>query len=123
MKGRKTLKNGDVRPWEKAVIYKILPESRERREAFKSELLFRNEMAFYTYVWPSLNKLQQEGRVFAGVAKIFAAKKDLIAMEDLRERGYTMADRRKGMDLHSLKTVLKALAGFHALSLTLRETR
>ncbi|XP_078053738.1 uncharacterized protein LOC144479100 [Augochlora pura] len=110
--------------YERAIIYKVLPRSREHREAYKSELLFRNEVAFYEYVWPTLNKLQTDGNiVFNGVAKIYAARIDLIAMEDLRERGFKMADRRKGLELDHLKRALKALAGFHALSLTLRETR
>lgn len=110
--------------YERAIIYKVLPQSREHREAFKSELLFRNEVAFYTYVWPALNNLQINNKnVFNGVAKIYAARVDLIAMEDLREKGFKMADRRKGLQLDHLKRALKALAGFHALSLTLRETR
>lgn len=123
-KGRKRITNDKWSNYELAIIYKVLPRSREHREAFKSELLFRNEVAFYTYVWPALNKLQANSKqVFSGVAKIYAAQIDLIAMEDLRERDFKMADRRKGLQLDDLKRVLKALAGFHALSLTLRETR
>ncbi|KAG7200479.1 hypothetical protein KM043_001045 [Ampulex compressa] len=120
--GRKQDSDGEWRKYECAIIYKVLPQSKERREAFKSELLFRNEVAFYTHVWPALNNLQGEDKkVFAGVAKVYAARADLIAMEDLRERGFGMADRRKGLQYDNLKLVLKALAGFHALSLTLRE--
>ncbi|CAK9824807.1 hypothetical protein ANTRET_LOCUS2914 [Anthophora retusa] len=123
-KGRKQVTNSKWINYECAIIYKVLPQSRERREAFKSELLFQNEVAFYTHVWPALDKLQTNGRkVFSGVAKIYAARIDLIAMEDLQERGFKMADRRKGLQLDHLKRALKALAGFHALSLTLRETR
>lgn len=123
-KGRKQLKDNEWIDYECAIIYKILPESKKRREAFKSELLFRNEVAFYKYVWPALNGLQSNrGRVFGGVPKIYAARADLIAMEDLRQRGYEMADRRKGLEVENLKLVLKALAGFHALSLTLKESR
>ncbi|XP_031367450.1 uncharacterized protein LOC102672682 [Apis dorsata] len=123
-KGRKQIKNNEWINYECAIIYKVLPQSREHREAFKSELLFQNEVAFYTHVWPTLNKLQTNDRkVFNGVAKIYAAQIDFIAMEDLRERGFKMADRRKGLQLEHLKRTLKALAGFHALSLTLRETR
>lgn len=123
-KGRKQLRNDQWIAYECAIIYKILPESRKRREAFKSELLFRNEVAFYKHVWPALNRLQSNGRrVFGGVPKIYAARADLIAMEDLRQRGFEMADRRKGLEVENLKLVLKALAGFHALSLTLRESR
>ncbi|XP_053977718.1 uncharacterized protein LOC128875829 [Hylaeus volcanicus] len=123
-KGRRQTENSEWINYECAIIYKVLPESREHREAFKSEQLFRNEVAFYTYVWPALNKLQtNHGKVFSGVAKIYAARFDLIVMEDLRERGFKMADRRKGLQLDHLKRALKALAGFHALSLTFRETR
>lgn len=123
-KGRKQTENGVWVNYERAIIYKVLPQSREHREAFKSEQLFQNEVAFYTHVWPALNKLQANDRkVFNGVAKIYAARIDFIAMEDLRERGFSMADRRKGLQLDHLKRALKALAGFHALSLTLREKR
>lgn len=123
-KGRKLLKNKEYINYECAIIYKILPESKKRREAFKSELLFRNEVVFYKHVWPALNRLQSDGRkVFSGVPKIYAARADLIAMEDLRQRGFKMADRRKGLKVENLEHVLKSLAGFHALSLTLRESR
>lgn len=123
-KGRKQSKGEDWSKYECAIIYKILPESKKRREAFKSELLFRNEVAFYKYVWPALDRLQSSGRrVFSGVPRIYAARADLIAMEDLRVRGFKMADRRKGLEVENLRLVLKALAGFHALSLTLRESR
>ncbi|XP_029671689.1 uncharacterized protein LOC115240591 [Formica exsecta] len=123
-KGRKLLKKEEWINYECAIIYKILPESKKHREAFKSELLFRNEVVFYKHVWPALNKLQSnDRRVFSGVPKIYAARADLIAMEDLRERGFNMVDRRKGLEMENLKYVLKALAGFHALSLTLKESK
>lgn len=124
VKGHKRCPGGGYEPWKRSIIYKVLPESKERREAFKSEVLFRNEVVFYTKVWPALQELQRPDRiVFDGVAKIYIAKDDLIAMEDLRARGFTMADRRKGLQVDKLKQVLKALAGFHALSLTLRDLR
>lgn len=121
--GRKRLKSGEVVAWNTAIIYKVLPESKARREAFKSESLFKNEVVFYNKVWPALNELQTSKKVFGGVAKIYIAKSDLIAMEDLKIRGFVMADRRQGLELDRLKLVLKALAGFHALSLTLRDLR
>ncbi|XP_015108393.1 uncharacterized protein LOC107035483 isoform X2 [Diachasma alloeum] len=124
LNGRKRLKSGDCVPWETAIIYKVLPESQAHREYYKSELLFRNEVAFYNHVWPAFEELQKDGRgVFGGVAKVFIAQSDLIAMEDLKRKGYVMADRRKGLGIDRLKLVLKALAGFHALSLTLRDLR
>jgi hypothetical protein len=124
VKGHKSSGAADKVPWERSIIYKVLPESKEHREAFKSELLFRNEVVFYTRVWPALAALQAGGRaVFEGVAKVYVARAELIAMEDLRAKGFKMADRRKGLQVDKLKRVLKALAGFHALSLTLKDLR
>lgn len=121
--GRKRLKSGQWIPWSTAIIYKVLPESKARRDEYKSELLFKNEVVFYNLVWPALNLLQTGKKVFGGVAKTYVARSDLIAMEDLKIRGYVMADRRQGLELSRLKLVLKALAGFHALSLTLRDLK
>lgn len=124
LNGRKRLKSGDCIPWETAIIYKVLPESQAHREYYKSELLFRNEVAFYNHVWPAFQELQKNGRkVFGGVADVYIAQSDLIAMEDLKRKGYVMADRRKGLEIERLKLVLEALAGFHALSLTLSDLR
>lgn len=123
-KGIKSSAFDGNRAWECAIIYKVLPLSQEHRDTYKSEILFRNEVAFYTHVWPTLDQLQRNvKKVFAGVAKIYLARSDLIAMEDLKEKGYVMADRQKGLQVHHLKLVLEALAGFHALSLTLKSTR
>ncbi|XP_034934193.1 uncharacterized protein [Chelonus insularis] len=121
--GRKRLKINEWIPWDTSLIYKVLPESKARRDAYKSELLFRNEVAFYNRVWPALNELQKKKKVFNGIVKVYMAKSNLIIMEDLKRKGYVMADRRKGLELNRLKLVLKALAGFHALSLALRELR
>ncbi|KAG8362509.1 uncharacterized LOC105272791 [Fopius arisanus] len=124
LNGRKRLKSGDCVPWETAIIYKVLPESQAHRDYYQSELLFKNEVVFYNHVWPIFKELQKDGReVFFGVAEVYVAQSDLIAMEDLKRKGYVMADRRKGLEMNRLKPVLKALAGFHALSLTLRNLR
>ncbi|XP_058798163.1 uncharacterized protein LOC131668212 isoform X2 [Phymastichus coffea] len=122
--GVKGRRRSNSEPWEKSIIYKVLPDSKELRDAYKNELLFMNEVVFYTKVWPALMDLQSNGRrVFDGLAKVYIAKPDLIAMEDLKAKGFKMADRKKGLQVDKLKAVLKALAGFHALSLTLRESR
>lgn len=42
-KGRKQIKNNEWINYECAIIYKVLPQSREHREAFKSELLFKTK--------------------------------------------------------------------------------
>jgi hypothetical protein len=45
-------------PWKRSLIYKCLPDNPTRRQAFKSDALFRNEVAFYTQALPALLNFQ-----------------------------------------------------------------
>jgi len=49
-------RNGE--PWKRSLIYKCLPDNPARRQAFKSDVLFRNEVAFYTQALPVLLQFQ-----------------------------------------------------------------
>jgi hypothetical protein len=48
----------DGEPWKRSLIYKCLPDNPTRRQAFKSDVLFRNEVAFYTQALPVLLEFQ-----------------------------------------------------------------
>jgi hypothetical protein len=48
----------DGEPWNRSLIYKCLPDNLTRRQAFKSDVLFRNEVAFYTQALPALLEFQ-----------------------------------------------------------------
>lgn len=52
--------------------------------------------------------------------KCYLAKREVLVLEDLRARGFTMADRRAGLDKIHLSAVLEKLARFHGLSLAMR---
>lgn len=95
------------------------------REAFKSEILFRNEVAFYTRVIPLFQKFQESKRhsiskFFQAVPKCYLAENDTIILEDLCEQGYCMADRKLGLNYEQMVSVLSELAQFHAISLALK---
>ena len=49
-------RNGE--PWKRSLIYKCLPDNPVHRQAFKSDVLFRNEVAFYTQALPVLLQFQ-----------------------------------------------------------------
>jgi hypothetical protein len=49
-------RNGE--PWKRSLIYKCLPDNPAHRQAFKSDVLFRNELAFYTQALPVLLQFQ-----------------------------------------------------------------
>lgn len=44
--------------WSKSLIYKCLPDNRQARNTYKSEILFNNEVTFYTKSFTALMKYQ-----------------------------------------------------------------
>uniref|UniRef100_A0A182N6Q7 CHK domain-containing protein n=1 Tax=Anopheles dirus TaxID=7168 RepID=A0A182N6Q7_9DIPT len=143
--------------WEKSVICKRLPDCKIKREAFKSEALFRNEVVFYNTIMPEYIDFQrrqmtpatgpgshglkddQTGHgeadqslpkapdaehgsvVFQAVPQCYLARDDLLVLEDLRVRSFTMPDRQAGLGTEQLEAVLVELARFHAASLAYKQ--
>lgn len=83
LKGHKKSEN-DVKKlkWEKSVICKRLPDSRERREAYRSEELFHNEVIFYNEIIPALLSFQKlkTNETFNAVPKCYLAQSDLLML-------------------------------------------
>jgi hypothetical protein len=46
------------RGWTKSLIYKCLPENKQTRSKYKSEMLFNNEMTFYVKSYTALMEYQ-----------------------------------------------------------------
>ncbi|CAK1546854.1 unnamed protein product [Leptosia nina] len=110
-------------PWTGSIIYKCLPESTLRRNTFKSDELFCNEVAFYTKIWPKLSSFQDHWNLanpFKGIPKCYLAQNDLVVLKDLKELGFVMPDRQQGLSVEQCYSVLKNLAQFHALSLAMK---
>lgn len=83
LQGNKKAEN-DVKKlkWEKSVICKRLPDSRERREAYRSIELFQNEVVFYTEIIPALLSFQKRKttETFNAVPKCYLAQSDLLML-------------------------------------------
>lgn len=112
-----------VEPWQGSIVYKRLPESIIRREAFKSDELFRNEVAFYTKIWPALSSFQSKWDVkypFKSIPKCYLAKNDCVVLKDLKQYGFVMPDRKQGLSIEECYTVMTQLSRFHALSLAMK---
>ncbi|XP_049960540.1 uncharacterized protein LOC126481084 isoform X2 [Schistocerca serialis cubense] len=113
-------------PWRRSLMCKCLPADPEQRQVFKSDLLFRNEVAFYTEALPALLEFQREaggGGAWRGVARCLLARGDLLVLEDLAERGFRMADRRRGLDAAHCGAALRQLARLHGLALAMKRRR
>lgn len=80
-----------------------------RREAFKSDALFLNEVAFYTKALPALLRFQSSRgcKEFTEVPRVFLAKDNVLVLEDLKERQFVMADRKKFFNVEHCEAVVK----------------
>ncbi|PSN48850.1 hypothetical protein C0J52_17030 [Blattella germanica] len=116
--------NGDS--WKKSLIYKCLPDNPERRQAFKSDVLFKNEVAFYTQALPALLQFQATCKVtspFRAAPRCYVARETEIVLEDLCTRGFEMGDRKVGLDAEHCRAALRELGSLHALSLAMKLRR
>ncbi|XP_053669419.1 uncharacterized protein LOC128719807 [Anopheles marshallii] len=131
--------------WEKSIICKRLPDCKIKREAFKSEALFRNEVVFYNTIMPEYIDFQRRqldavvgpavgtngkepnsavldgNGIFQAIPQCYLARDDLLVLEDLRVRSFTMPDRQAGLGPKQLEAVLVELAQFHAVSLAYKQ--
>lgn len=117
-------KEEESEKWEGSIIYKCLPESVLRREAFKSDELFCNEVAFYNKIWPTLAKFESQWdkvtHPFKSIPKCYLAQSDMVILKDLKQLGFVMPDRRQGLTIEQCYFVLKHLSHFHALSMAMK---
>uniref|UniRef100_A0A336L3U0 CSON003421 protein n=1 Tax=Culicoides sonorensis TaxID=179676 RepID=A0A336L3U0_CULSO len=120
------VKNGNtITEWKRAVFCKRLPESVARRETYKSIGLFHNEIAFYKNIYPEFKKYQQEfnvepGKTFIALPKCYYAEDNILVLADLRDDGFKMQNRIRGLSIDELKGVFSELAKFHGLSLAMK---
>ncbi|ETN60259.1 CHKov1 [Anopheles darlingi] len=103
-----------------SLIVKALPNMGLSEEMITSLNVFPKEIAMYTEVLPAFERLYRERGVEVAFGprclKHCSQPTDIIVMEDLKDRGYRMANRREGLDMEHCKKLLRRLAQFHAAS-------
>jgi Ecdysteroid kinase-like family len=114
---RATLANGT----ELRLIGKGMPANVVRRKTFQCEKWFAREIQFYNVVCPAFMKL---GAKFVSVPDCYYAlsdgENDFMLLEDLVESGYQMADKGQGLNTIQTISIVKMMARFHALSLSMK---
>uniref|UniRef100_A0A2C9GW51 CHK kinase-like domain-containing protein n=1 Tax=Anopheles farauti TaxID=69004 RepID=A0A2C9GW51_9DIPT len=111
-----------------SLIVKALPKLGLSEEMIQMMNLFPKEMAMYTDILPALEQLYHErGRKDVAFGprclKHSTEPTDVIVLEDLRDRQFTMANRRQGLDMEHTRASLRRLAQFHAASAVLHQSR
>lgn len=112
-----------------SLILKIPFQSTIMRERFPLSEIYTREVNVYNIILPELCALQEkfyvpESERFLHVKCFKADSKlleELLLLEDMVERGFLLADRRKSLKIKHLKLALKSLASLHALSFVLKK--
>ncbi|XP_066993253.2 uncharacterized protein [Anabrus simplex] len=107
------------------MIVKCHPQGGCREEVVRSISAFEIETGMLTEMLPAMHRLLEEAR--PGEFNPLSAKClyhgsdpiEFIVLEDLRQLGFTLANRQQGLDLAHCSLALKTLARFHASSLVL----
>ncbi|XP_066245427.1 uncharacterized protein [Euwallacea similis] len=95
---------------------------------FNYNPVFKNEIIFYTKIYPTLAALQKTvhlPRPFNNVPDFLSSnlepKKEYLAMENLKKQGFVLHDKQKYLDREHLNFIFDVYGRFHALSFVLKK--
>lgn len=126
--------NGKSGPDTLHLICKIPPENENRREMFKTDIIFERELFVYAKLLPLFSKFQREKGLnedesFTSYPNVYYCEADektatyILIMEDLREKNYRLWPKNKSVPLDHELLVMKELGKFHAISFALKDQR
>ena len=97
-----------------SLIIKRQIASKSRRELFRCDEAFANEIAAYCQLVPVLKKFCKDNIpvpmcLFAGTDSFG----DIVVLEDLNRQGFKMRNRLKGLDFEHCRVVMKVCFHFH----------
>ncbi|XP_065571953.1 uncharacterized protein LOC136034604 isoform X4 [Artemia franciscana] len=122
----------------KSVFVKVLPSHPSLRGFATASKVHDHEIKTYTEIFPYLRKLLKAAHldhtIKLAVPDVYYTRLDkprkdpengentsspndlesVIVLEDLRQRGFKMNDKRRGCDKHHVRAALTALAHYHA---------
>ncbi|XP_018569812.1 uncharacterized protein LOC108909863 [Anoplophora glabripennis] len=115
-------------------VAKMIPEQEFVRKIFNTQVTFKNEVAMYNVIAPTLRDFQRENGVNEVIdcfPDFYGARINLgehgtvdenavLILENLDFKGYRCVDRYVGFDLDTTQLILKDLAAFHAIPLALK---
>ncbi|GJQ82630.1 hypothetical protein Trydic_g19650 [Trypoxylus dichotomus] len=86
---------------------------------------YGNEIYFYDVVFPAYQKFLDKKKIqdgFKHVPKCYGAStKNVIVLENIKDRGFAMFNRRSVMDDNHITLALKTFAKFHATSFAFKD--
>lgn len=109
------------------LVIKLASEEDDERNLMNSDILYRNEVHFYTKVFPAIDNLQKAKKVKHPfkIAKCYTTslkeKQEALVLEDLRAAGFELHNRKETLDEAHVSLVLAQYGKLHALSFALRD--
>nr|XP_022920120.1 uncharacterized protein LOC111428703 [Onthophagus taurus] len=110
------------------VIVKTAPIGEEIRKHAPLRNCYITEINFYTKIYPLLRKFQLDRgdvKPFINIAKCYGYSLknngEGIVMENLKEAGFSVCERRRTMSKQHIKLALEEFSHLHALSYALKE--
>lgn len=102
----------DIDTYQRSLIVKRQLPNLARRELFRADRAFANEITSYTKVMPEFHRFSDSiGLSIPFVNCLFAGNdedgEDLIVLDDLKPYGFRMANRLKGLDYTHCKIALQ----------------
>ncbi|GAB0088769.1 hypothetical protein DMENIID0001_032330 [Sergentomyia squamirostris] len=114
------IENKEKHVLQKTFIVKALPDLGVHQDMIKQFNVFPKEIEMYDTLIPAFEKMYEDVgvKIRFGPSCLMASNEptDVIVMEDLNEKGYKVANRQVGLDLHHCEILLAKLAKFHAAS-------
>lgn len=109
------------------LIIKCAPKSEEFRSFVPIRSTFLREIAFYEDIYPTMDEFQKEKGIedrFESVPKFYKSiqtdKEEIIVLENIRERGFQLWDRKNQFDDAHFQMLFKEYAKYHAISFALQ---
>ncbi|XP_049834458.1 uncharacterized protein LOC126278399 [Schistocerca gregaria] len=109
----------------RSLIIKCLPAGEVMRKLVQEIQAFEHETRMFCETIPAMSHILEKaapGKYTQLSAKCFASGKQPVSylvLEDLKDRGFSLAKRCSGLDLAHSKLVVRKLAEFHAASVKL----
>lgn len=109
-------------------IIKSAPIAPAFRKLTNVELMYGREIFFYKKVFPAFLKLQEGKKLprpFKNFTPVYYSSmeecNECLVMENMKERGFIMKNRKEPLDLDHVLLVLKEYGRYHALSFALKD--
>lgn len=88
--------------------------------------LYKREVLFYKTIYPAYVKFMEEKSVHGGLSSIpkcygTCERNALLALENLKTKGFTLFNRKKCMNSEHLELIMRNFAQFHAVSFAMKD--